>query len=97
MILPSDPLVILNHEFRPDFVGQSDPIRSDGTGHRIHGPGSNDTIFNYDHQAKTRSQDNSETSEFPAYLTLNPLFYPMTLVENSTVRRKIKFYIQLNS
>ena len=40
MILPSDPLVIPSPEFRSDFVGWSDPTRSDGTGYRIHGPGS---------------------------------------------------------
>jgi len=57
---------------------------------------SNGTIFNYDYQAKTRSQDHSGAS-FRSTSPSAPLFCPMTLVENSTLRRKIKFYIQLNS
>ncbi len=38
MIFPSDPLVIPSREFRSNFVGWSDPTRSDRVRYWIHGP-----------------------------------------------------------
>ncbi len=44
-ILPSYPLIILQSGFGSDFVGWSDPIRSDRARYRIHWPGYNLDFF----------------------------------------------------
>ncbi len=50
MILTSDPLVIPQPGFRSDFVGWSDPTRSDRARYRIHRPGQGFVPFTeYEH------------------------------------------------
>jgi hypothetical protein len=49
MIRPSDPLVISEPGFRSNFVGWSDPTRSDQTRYRIHRPGCSKVKIRYIH------------------------------------------------
>ncbi len=61
MILPSDPLVVPQPGFRSDFIGWSDPTRSDRARYRIHRHGLAKSLeLAYDNKTTTAIEQNGQ-------------------------------------